>query len=168
MTGSRREEIGSATWGEVDVDKRVLTLSPARMKADAAHIVPLTDTALAIFEALPSRKGYLFTTNTRTPVSGYSKAKSRMDELMGPDVADWRLHDLRRSVRTGLSALGVQDRIAELTIGHKPQGLQKIYDQHSFLDERRDALRRWERHLLGVIDPRPFDNVLPLRASAHV
>jgi hypothetical protein len=62
-------------------------------------------------------------------------------------------------MRTGLSALGVQDRIAEMTIGHRVQGLHKVYDLHSFLDERREALARWEKHLLGIVEPRP--NVVP-------
>ena len=104
-----------------------------------------------------------------------SKAKSRIDDLRltelrrnaeNPEkikLADWRLHDLRRSMRTGLSALGVQDRIAEMTIGHKVQGLHKVYDQHSFLEERRVALTRWERHLLGIVEERPANLIrLPI------
>ena len=68
-------------------------------------------------------------------------------------------------MRTGLSALGVQDRIAELTIGHRVQGLHKVYDQYSFLQERRDALTRWEQYLLGIVELRPA-NVLPFNKAA--
>jgi integrase len=174
LTGCRRDELASATWSEIDFDKRLLTLSPERMKADAAHVVPLSNVVVATLEGLPRHGDYLFTTSGKTPVSGFSKAKSRADELMlkelcrdteNPEkieLANWRLHDLRRSMRTGLSALGVQDRIAEMTIGHKVQGLHKVYDQHSFLDERRDALRRWESHLLGIVNPPPA-NLIRLR-----
>ena len=130
------------------------------MKADAAHIVPLGDAALAIVEGLPRRGEYLFTTSGKTPVSGFSRAKSRAGKHMSV-VPDWRLHDLRRSMRTGLSALGVQDRIAEMTIGHKVQGLHKVYDQHSFLEERREALTQWEQHLLGIVEPKA-DNIVPM------
>ena len=173
LTGCRLNELASARWPEIDYDKKLLTLSPERMKTDAAHVVPLSDAVIAILEGLPRLGDYVFTTSGKTAVSGFSKAKSRVDELMlrelrhGDDnqekieLNDWRLHDLRRSMRTGLSALGVQDRIAEMTIGHKVQGLHKVYDQHSFLNERREALVRWERHLLGVVEQRP-DNLIRL------
>lgn len=167
LTGCRLNELASATWSEIDDNKKLLTLSPERMKADAAHVVPLSNAVVAILKDLPRLGDYLFTTSGQAPASGFSKAKSRTDKLMLKELwrdsdcpekiklADWRLHDLRRSMRTGLSALGVQDRIAEMTIGHKVQGLHKVYDQHSFLDERRDALARWERHLLGIVEPLP-------------
>lgn len=166
FTGCRLNELGSARWPEVDFDKKLLMLSPERMKTDAAHVVPLCDAVVAIFEELPRLGDFLFTTSGKTPASGFSKAKSRIDDLMltelrreaeNPEkitLADWRLHDLRRSMRTGLSALGVHDRIAEMAIGHKVQGLHKVYDQHSFLDERREALTRWERHLIGIVEER--------------
>jgi integrase len=171
LTGCRRDEIASAQWSEINFDKRLLALSPQRMKADAAHIVPLPPTTIGILERLPRIGEYLFTTSGKTPVSGFSKAKARMDGLMLKELRrnvekldetrlmPWRLHDLRRSMRTGLSAIGVQDRIAEMTIGHKVQGLHKVYDQHSFLDERRTALTRWERHLLGIVEAKGADIV---------
>ena len=96
------------------------------MKTDAAHVLPLSDAVVAIFEELPRLGEYLFTTSGKTPASGFSKAKSRIDDLMlmelrhdakDPEkikLADWRLHDLRRSMRTGLSALGVSGPRAEL------------------------------------------------------
>ena len=167
LTGARRDEIASAKWSEVDFDKKLLTLSPDRMKGDAAHVVPLTDSVIDIFKGLPRLGEHCFATSAKGPVSGFSKAKRRADELMRELGAEqpWRLHDLRRSMRTGLSALGVQDRIAELTIGHRVQGLHKVYDQHSFLQERRDALARWEQHLLGIVEMRPA-NVLPFSKAA--
>jgi integrase len=175
LTGCRLREISEATWSEIDFDKKLLTLAPERMKADAAHTVPLTDNLIEVFKGLPRLGEYIFTTSGKVPVSGFSKAKRHMDELMltvfrhdaeqpaQVKLTPWRLHDLRRSMRTGLSALGVQDRIAEMTIGHKVQGLHKVYDLHAFLDERRDALLRWERHLLGIVQPAPA-NVVRFKA----
>lgn len=167
LTGCRLNELASATWHEIDFDKKLLMLSPERMKADAAHVVPLTDTVVAMLQELTRMGDYVFTTSGNTPVSGFSRAKGRVHDFMLKELRDgnenpekiklpnWRLHDLRRTMRTGLSALGVQDRIAELTIGHKVQGLHKVYDQHSFLEERREGLTRWERHLLDIVEKRP-------------
>jgi integrase len=177
LTGARRDEIASARWYEIDFDKKLLVLAPERMKADAAHVVPLSDTAVEILKGLPRLGEFVFTTSGRRPVSGFSKAKRSVDELMLKELrrgsepekiklAEWRIHDLRRSMRTGLSALGVVDRVAELAIGHKVQGLHKVYDQHSFLPERRAALEKWERHLLGIVKPQPAPaNVVPIRAG---
>jgi integrase len=171
LTGARRDEIASARWSEIDFDKKLLRLAPERMKADAAHVIPLTESVIEIFKDLPQLGEYVFTASGKRPVSGFSKMKRQLDTAMLEELrrgaerpekielAEWRLHDLRRPMRTGLSALGVQDRIAELAIGHKVQGLHKVYDQHSFLDERRDALIRWERHLLGIVEPRPSNIV---------
>ncbi|QIG47201.1 integrase arm-type DNA-binding domain-containing protein [Nordella sp. HKS 07] len=171
LTGARLREISEATWSEVDFDKKLLTLAPERMKADAAHVIPLTDSVIEIFKGLPSHDGYLFKGRRRrgegdVPVSGFSKMKRRLDALMLEEIklTEWRVHDIRRSMRTGLSALGVQDRIAEMTIGHRVQGLHKVYDLHSFLNERREALKRWEKHLLGIVEPRP--NVVPFLGKA--
>ncbi len=47
---------------------------------------------------------YVFSTNGRTPVSGFSKAKARLDSLM--EISDWRLHNLRRTAAIGMARLG--------------------------------------------------------------
>ena len=53
------------------------------------------------------------------------------------------IHDLRRTVRTRLSALKVDHSIAEMVTGDGKKGLDRVYDQHKFLDEMRDALELW-------------------------
>jgi hypothetical protein len=65
--------------------------------------------------------------------------------------ADFTWHDLRRSMRSGLSRLGVDERTAEMTIGYLPQGMIKTYDLHDRLAERRDAMERWALYVLGLI-----------------
>jgi len=60
------------------------------------------------------------------------------------------LHDLRRTVRTALSRLGVADETAEMVIGHMPQGVRKVYDMHDRLDERKEGLNRWAEHVLKL------------------
>ena len=56
-------------------------------------------------------------------------------------------HDLRRNVRSGLSALKVDQRVAEAVLAHVPQGMVGVYDVHSFIDEKREALEKWGAHL---------------------
>ena len=97
---------------------------------------------------------FLFTTTAGArPVSGWSKTKERLNKLSG--VADWVIHDLRRTVRTELPRLGVDGETAELLIGHKLGGIRGVYDRYQRLAERRQALELWARELLGcpAVDP---------------
>lgn len=64
----------------------------------------------------------------------------------------WVLHDLRRTVRTHLSALPVQDLVRELVIAHAKPGLHKVYDQHSYREEKRECLELWANKLAVLVD----------------
>jgi integrase len=159
LTGQRLSEIAEARWSEINTEAALLVVPRARMKMKQTHSVPLTPAMIALLEAMPrfDHKGsdFIFTTTGgRRPISGFSKAKQRLDEEISPaGVPHFTLHDLRRTVRTRLSALGVTRTVAELTIGHAQQGIEAVYDVHSYDHEKRDALARWERALLAIVDP---------------
>ena len=87
-----------------------------------------------------------------------------MREELG-ELRPWRIHDLRRTARTHLAALGVPDLVAELILGHAKRGLQKVYDQHRYEPEMRQALEKWAARLRSIVSPPPA-NVLPMRTSA--
>ncbi len=149
LLGQRRSEVAEMCWPEVDFDKREWTIPTARSKSKREHIVPLPDATIEILENLPrfAEGAYVFTTtNGRRPVSGFSKAKVRTDQiLLEQDAAieNWRVHDLRRTCRTGMARLGVPEIVSERVLNRLPQGLGKIYNVHEYLDEKRDALVRW-------------------------
>jgi integrase len=130
--------------------KKLWSIPAERMKADAAHIVPLSNDAVAVLASVPRfKKGdYLFSTNFGVrPVNSHHKAKGKLDAEMlillrkgDPEAAlpDFVVHDLRRTVRTGLSAIpNLSDLVRELVIGHTKPGLHKVYDQFAYLDEKR-------------------------------
>jgi integrase len=187
LTGQRKSEAAEAVWSEFDLAGKIWTIPPDRMKADAAHVVPLSADAIELLEGLPrfKRGGHLFSsTYGATPVNGFSKAKNRVDQLMldearalavarGDDPAgvkldEWRIHDIRRTMRTGLSALpGVSDMVRELVIAHTRPGLHKVYDQFSYIDEKRAALELWAMRLRGIVAPRHHstDNVVSIAAA---
>ena len=82
-----------------------------------------------------------------------------------PDLPPFSKHDMRRTMRTRLSELRVPEHIAEAVIGHAPRGLARIYNQHRFADEIREALELWHRRLRTIVEPAPANaNVVPLRA----
>ena len=162
LTGQREREVSEISRPEIVLDKRLWTIPPARMKGGAAHEVPLAPAALALIEALPQWPGgdFVFSaTAGAKPINGFGKAKVRIDKLSG--VTDWKIHDLRRTMRTHLSALPVQDLVRELVIAHARPGLHKVYDQHSYQDEKRRCLELWEKRLLSIVEP-PEGNVVAL------
>ena len=79
-------------------------------------------------------------------------------------VDDFVIHDLRRVVRSKLALLRVPDIIAEMAIGHGKKGLQRMYDQHGYAAELRDAMEQWADKLRDIVTPPP-PNVLKLSAK---
>jgi integrase len=180
LTGQRRNEVGWARWSEINLEQKLWTIPAERMKGGAAHAVPLTDDVLAILKELPRFKGgdYLFsTTFGRKPVRGFNRAKHELDRHMlrgwralgrirGEDRRDktippFVIHDIRRTVRAGLSALPIPDLVRELVVAHTKPGLHKVYDQYAYLDEKRFALDSWAARLRSIVDP-PAANVIEL------
>jgi integrase len=85
-------------------------------------------------------------------VAGWSRVKDRLDELSG--VEGWRLHDLRRTVATGLQRLGVRLEVTETVLGHTSgsrAGIVGIYQRHRYEDEAREALNAWAEELKRVV-----------------
>jgi integrase len=166
LTGQRRTEVAEMSWQEVDFDKALWTIPAERMKADAPHIVPLAPQAVTLLQSMPRWTGpFVFSTmDGKRPISGFSKMKARLDELV--HVPEWRLHDLRRTMRTGLSALRVPDTVSELCIAHTQKGLHKVYDQHAYLDEKRHAFEAWAARVMMTCEPGAPSNILPLKKAA--
>jgi integrase len=169
LTGARHRELSQATWAEFDLKAKVWTVPQERHKSASGHRVPLTDDVIALLESLPRFKTghHLFsTTYGEKPTVIADKIKNKLDarmaELLGSTPKAWVIHDLRRTLRTHLAALRIPDHIAEIVIGHGRQGLQRVYDQHRYLDEMREALTLWAGRLRSIVEPPP-ENVVALK-----
>ena len=152
LTGARRDEVADMSWPELDMVGRLWTVPAGRFKGKRDHIVPLSSDALALLEAMPKRNAgpYLLTTTAGArPIAGFSKIKRRADTAVKASTP-WTLHDVRRTMRSGLSALGVPPAVAELCIGHRLPGLLGVYDRHEALAERRDAFEKWSARLREI------------------
>jgi integrase len=164
LTGCRLREVSDAQWAEVDLDNKVLIVPPERFKSGVSHRVMLSDDALTIVRGLRETGEFLFSYSGTNPINGWSRAKDAIDQHMG-DVPDWKIHDLRHTVRTRMAALRIPDVTAEMVLGHARRGLQRVYDQHSYEQELREAREAWASMLRGIIAP-ALDNVIELRARA--
>jgi integrase len=161
LTGQRRDEVARMRRTEVDLDKRLWTLPRERTKADRPHEVPLSNGALDILKAVPRVTGSPFvltTNNGASPVSGFSKAKRRLDALLPADMPPWRLHDLRRSCASGLARLGVAVHITEAVLNHRSgaiSGVAAVYNRYDYRVEKTEALQTWGRHIEALVSGKP-------------
>ncbi len=143
LTAQRRAEIANLERGWLLTGQQAFEVPASHYKTDRPQVVPLSAPALAIVEALPQTSGdfLLSTTAGKVPVSGFSKAKARIDKLS--KVEGWTLHDLRRSAATHMARLGIPQEHIERVLGHAIEGVAGTYNRYSYLDEKRAALETW-------------------------
>ena len=170
LTGQRLAEVAEMRWSEIDFAGKTWTLPKERSKNGQAHQVPLSPQAITILESLPRIAGdrdLVFTTNGKTAVSGFSKAKARLG-LALPDAPHWTFHDLRRTAATGMARLAVSIPVIEKVLNHVSgsfAGIVGVYQRHGFGDEKREALDLWGRHLEAIASEPGSNNVVDIRAA---
>ena len=151
ITGQRRSEVANMKWSQINMTDKVWTLPPHSTKMKRAHLVPLNKMAIDILEMLPkyANRDLLFPTawDNDRPVSNFEQAKKRVCEL----EKHWQLNDVRRTVRTNLSVLKIQPHISERVQGRVDNTVQRHYDIHDYVDEKRDALEKWSDRLTSIL-----------------
>jgi integrase len=155
LTAQRRDEVAEMRWSELDLNAALWTLPKERAKNNRAHEVPLAPVVVEMLAVVPriDASDLIFTTNGKTPVSGFSQAKRRLDEFAG--VRDWRVHDLRRTATTGMAKLGVEPHVADRILNHKQgviRGVAAVYNRHAYLNERRAALVQWAEYVCRLVN----------------
>jgi integrase len=161
FTGQRREEVARLKWDELDLGRRVWTLPKSRTKNRKAHLVHLSEQAMAVLIHAVQRGPYVFSLAGTKPFLGFSRAKRVLDQLSA--VAAWRLHDLRRTCVSGMARLGIAPHVADKILNHQSgtiSGVAAVYQRHEFLSERQEALERWGAHVARIVgdglgEPRP-------------
>jgi integrase len=159
LTGQRLNEVAGMRRDELHADG-TWHLPGSRTKNKKPHIVPLAPLAR---EYIADHGDFIFTTTGRTPVSGWSKVKNRLDTAMRAAakaaVPPWRVHDLRRTFVTSLvGKLHVPPHLVELIVNHisgARAGVAGIYNQAEMLAERKAALERWAVHVHGIVTGKP-------------
>ena len=151
FTGQRLNEVAGATWPEIDLDARKWELPRDRSKNKASHIVHLSDPVLDELNALagPAQHALVFTTTSTTPVSGFSKAKARLDQFSG--VSNWRLHDLRRTFATiATEELEFEPVVVDRILNHvngSVKGIAAVYQKGQYLEKRKTVLDVWAKYV---------------------
>jgi integrase len=163
LTGCRRDEIGGLMWNEIDLNNRIITIPGSRTKNKQEHVVPLSDLAMSILAGIPKREDrqHVFGRTLAAGFSGWSSAKAELDEVV--KIAEWRLHGLRRTVRTGIDQLGILPHICEAVLNHLPPKLVRTYNRNTYENEKRNALNAWANHIKVIVAQTTGTNVTALR-----
>ena len=186
LSGQRKSQVCLARFEDFDLMERLWSIPAGQegSKNAVPHVLPITAEIEAIVNACPYRRGYLFsTTMGAKPLTLGDKIKKQIDALAleelrretidrGDDPAQvklepWTNHDLRRTMRTGLSALAVPggDLVREIVIGHVRPGVSGIYDVHKYLPEKKACLELWAARVRDIVSPLRA-NAVPIRATA--
>ena len=169
LSGCRRGEVGDLRWDEVDLDSGVMTIPATRTKNGRALTLTLPEMALEILRATPRQPGqpHIFGKRGAAGFNAWAyhltPLNARIAEA-GEALTPWVVHDLRRTMRSGLGRLGVPPHVAELAIGHHQRGVLAIYDRHTYAAEIKTALARWADHVAAVVGDRK-SNVVPMRGA---
>ena len=170
LTAQRREKVATLKWDDVSVDGIWTIPAEDREKGSGGALV-LPDVALDIIRA-QKRIGdnpYVFAGRGEGHFKGFSPCKRAFDEkvtkaLDGKVLERWTVHDLRRTARSLMARAGVRPDIAERVMGHAIEGVEGVYDRHSYQQEKADALNKLAGLIALILDP-PAENVTPLRAE---
>jgi integrase len=147
LTGARRNEVGGLPWSELDLDAGLWRLPGERNKSGRAFEIPLSRPVVETLRALPRIGPMVFALDGKKPMTLHQLIE-RVHREAG--LLDVRLHDLRRTLRTGLAELGVSFEVAERVLNHAMPGLQAVYNRHNYLAEKRSALSLWAEHVFAL------------------
>ena len=168
LTAQRRTNVSEMRWADIDLEKGEWIIPGDAHKSKREHLVPLSVAAVEVLERLPRAGEFVFSGRVAAdrPFSGFSKAKARLD--VASAVADWRLHDIRRTVATMMQEIGTAPHVIEAVEGRISGGLggvAGVYQRYGYDREKRDALTALSGHLLELLgDPSP-SNVVRLTKS---
>ena len=153
LFGCRIGELLKAKITDFDFDSGVWTVPPENHKTGNRNNKPLTrpiiEPAKAMISEAISMSGgiYLFTTADGSKMIEGSQGPIMqiLNKKMAANCDDyktWSIHDLRKTMRTGISDL-TMPHVAEIMLGHKLPGVWQVYDKHTYLDEQREAYEKW-------------------------
>ena len=152
LTGQRRDEVTRMAWAEIDEPTRIWRIPAARCKNGKAHLVHLSDPVWKIIQQMPRTEDIVFATSGKKPFQNFTRAKRIVDRRSG--VQGWCLHDFRRTAVSGMARLGILPHVADKNQSGTISGVAAVYQRHEFLAERKQALERWAKHLVEILDAR--------------
>lgn len=170
-TGCRTGELCDAQWRDFDLDQGTWHLKASKNSTE--RYVQLSRQCVNFLRNLykPDQEYLFASSRTGLPIQQKSlteikwqmknpdkvKTNFRPEQLWLTDIDDWNPHDLRRTVRTGLSRLGCSTDIAEAVLGHSKKGIEGTYNLHNYEAECAEWLQKWADYLDEIINNKALD-----------
>ena len=151
--------------GELDAETGKWFLPAERAKNHHALLLPLPGPAWDIIKDVKPQRDHLF---GRAGFQTWGRAKATLDAKLGDSVASWTLHDIRRSMATGMATLGVAPHIVEAVLNHQSghkAGVAGVYNRAQYEKEKRMALAQWADHVQALASGSQR-KIVPLRGVA--
>lgn len=159
-TGCRTGEVCNMAWKDVDLEKGTIHLRET--KTGVERYVQLCTQAIDFLKVLRLNSDiYLFpSSRTRLPIQQKYLTENawclrKSGQML--DIPSWTPHDLRRTVRTGLSRLQCPNEVAEAILGHTRGGVEGIYNLYKYDTECKLWLQVWADHLDSLVMGRQND-----------
>jgi len=165
ITGQRRNEVAQMRRSELSDDGKTWTIPGSRTKNKRDHKVPLSPLARELVESADTDGEFVFSNDGKSPAYLGSKIKAALDAHMKLKEP-WRLHDLRRTACTMMGDLGISADLIELCVNHISgvrAGVAGTYNRSERLEERRVALERLAKHVLGLVSEKKEAKVVALK-----
>jgi integrase len=166
LTAQRSRKVASMKWSDLDLKSGTWSIPREPRAKETGGDLVLPDAALAIIEARPrlASNPYVFAGYGGGPFRGWSSRKRAFDGKLPAGMAQWQLHDLRRTARSLMSRAGVSSEHAERVMGHTIGGVEGTYDRHHYREEKSAALKRLAALLDDILRERSA--VVPLKAAS--
>ncbi len=163
LTGVRSGELIKAKWEHIDLKKHEWFIPKENTKTNTAWTVPLTTEVINLFSELQSLDPiYVFCgKNGMMTDKVMGRAMRRLFESGALTIEKVRPHDFRRTIRTHLEKLNIAPHIAEKCLNHSLGRLNCVYNKNTYIDERREALARWNEFVMLQVNPQ--ENVIELQ-----
>lgn len=155
LSGQRRGEVCEMRWDDLDLDRQLFDLMPSKHKSKRGNVIPLTDAMIDILSGQPRLGPVVFSVHGDKALSNHTSLKRKLDREIVSDGADpltpWTIHDIRRTVATGMQRLGVASDMIEVVQGRtKKLGAGMRYQRYDYLAEKRAVLSLWSGHVQAL------------------
>lgn len=161
LTAQRRSEVASMRWQDINIKEATWTIPREMNKSDRDHHVPLSPLALDIIKSMPKLGEYIFSSTGKRPFENFSREKELLDGFIKDkrkenkqlQMVAWRIHDIRRTVASGLARLKVAPHVIERLLNHSSgviSGVAAVYNRYEYFDEVAEALEKWDAHLITL------------------
>lgn len=164
LTAQRRDKVVTMRWADIEED--VWTIPSEEREKGNAGKLRLPPLAMTVLETIPriAECSYVFAGRYGDkPLNSFSQGAEEIRKLLPATMPRWTLHDLRRTARTLMTDLRIDDRIAEQVLGHAIEGVEGVYNLSLYFEQKAEALARVAGYIQQLVEPAPA-NVVALAA----